>query len=341
VNSEIPDITDPPQRSSISNGGPGIARIIAAICITAVLGIAMVLFGTLVLEDYGWMLFVGLPVVLGAAPVLLIGPSRGISIWTSLVSAISSVSLVFVVLFGTGVEGMICLLMAAPIWVPLAVVGGVLGYALVGLLREVGFTAMRFFIVLAVLQPTLMGVECMTNPEPSIYPVTTSLIINAPPEIVWQEVVEFDDLPEPEHWLFKTGVAYPTHARIEGQGVGAVRYCEFTTGPFVEPIEVWDEPRLLQFSVTENPAPMKEWSLFSQAHPPHLDGFLVSEKGQFELIPMSNSRTRLVGTTWYQHGMSPDPYWRVMSDYIIRQIHARVLEHIKISAEVVNGSSSS
>jgi len=70
---------------------------------------------------------------------------------------------------------------------------------------------------------------------------------------------------------------------IDGSGPGAVRYCEFSTGPFVEPIQVWDEPRLLRFQVTENPAPMHEWSPYAKVLPKHLHGYLVSKQGQFLL----------------------------------------------------------
>ena len=60
--------------------------------------------------------------------------------------------------------------------------------------------------------------------------------------------------------VFRTGVAYPTEARIDGSGPGAIRKCQFSTGAFVEPITVWDEPHLLRFRVTHNPAPLGEWS---------------------------------------------------------------------------------
>ena len=112
-------------------------------------------------------------------------------------------------------------------------------------------------------------------------------------------------LTRPNDWLFRTGVAYPIRARIEGTGVGAVRHCEFSTGAFVEPIEVWDEPRLLRFAVTSNPAPMKEWNPLFEIHPPHLDGFLVSKRGQFLLTPLPGGKTLLKGSTLYQHGLWP------------------------------------
>ena len=46
--------------------------------------------------------------------------------------------------------------------------------------------------------------------------------IAAPPDIVWQHVVTFPDLPPPTEALFRAGVAAPLRARIEGYGVGAV-----------------------------------------------------------------------------------------------------------------------
>jgi hypothetical protein len=138
--------------------------------------------------------------------------------------------------------------------------------------------------------------------------------------------------------LFRLGIAYPQRARIEGHGVGAVRHCEFSTGAFVEPIEIWDEPRRLAFSVTSNPPPMEEWTPFPHVHPPHLDGFLVSRKGQFLLEALPDGRTRLVGTTWYQHHLWPVAYWEQWSNLIIHQIHRRVLRHIQDLSENPSGN---
>jgi hypothetical protein len=63
---------------------------------------------------------------------------------------------------------------------------------------------------------------------------------------------------EPEEWLFRTGIAYPTHAEMEGSGVGAVRKCHFNTGPFIESINIMEEPDVPGFSVLHQPPPMIE-----------------------------------------------------------------------------------
>ena len=68
-------------------------------------------------------------------------------------------------------------------------------------------------------------------------------------------------------------------------------------------------------------------------HPSHLHGYLVSKKGRFVLTELPNGHTLVEGTSWYQHGLEPGPYWRWWSDAIVHRIHQRVLSHIKHLSE--------
>jgi hypothetical protein len=179
-----------------------------------------------------------------------------------------------------------------------------------------------------------MGVEHAVQPVPPVYQVKSEIEVEAPPATVWKQVIAFTEIPEPREWIFRAGIAYPIRAEILGSGPGAERHCIFSTGAFVEPIQVWDEPNLLKFSVASNPPPMEEWTPYSKIDTPHLHGFLVSQGGQFLLTALPGNRTRLEGTTWYRHTLWPAAYWRLWSDYIIHRIHMRVLEHIKKAAEL-------
>jgi hypothetical protein len=147
------------------------------------------------------------------------------------------------------------------------------------------------------------------------------------------QVVAFPELDEPSEWYFRSGIAYPKRAWMESTGAGAMRYCEFSTGAFVEPIEIWDEPRLLRFRVTASPAPMTEMSPYAELVPEHLHGYFISKTGQFRLIRREGGHTLLEGTTCYQHGLWPGQYWRWWSDAIIHRIHLRVLNQIKSLSE--------
>lgn len=176
--------------------------------------------------------------------------------------------------------------------------------------------------------------EYSDNQIPPLTPIKTELLISAPKQTVWNELVAFSEIDPPTEFIFKTGIAYPTHAEIDGVGPGATRYCVFTTGEFVEPITIWDEPNLLAFDVESQPAPMVEWSFYTNMEIEHLDGYFKSSRGQFELIQQDNGETVIVGTTWYQHNIWPSLYWKLWSDYILHQIHFRVLNHIKTQAEL-------
>lgn len=139
--------------------------------------------------------------------------------------------------------------------------------------------------------------------------------------------------PEPPAWFFRAGIAYPVRAVIDGEDVGALRRCEFSTGAFVEPITAWDAPRRLSFDVVAQPDPMRELSPYRAIRPPHLDGAFRARRGELRLAALPDGRTRLEGSTWYTLELAPGGYWRLWADLLVHAIHARVLAHVKRLAE--------
>src|SRR5215210_660340 len=229
-------------------------------------------------------------------------------------------------------EGLVCLVMTLPLVIPLALLGGRIAFAYQGSSwwRR---RSPAVLLILVLSAPVLMGAEAAVAPKPPLLEVRTELVVDAPPEAVWPHVVSFPSLPEKREWFFRAGIAYPKRAEIRGQGPGALRLCVFSTGAFVEPIEVWDEPRLLRFAVTQSPPALQELSPWGDIRQPHTDGAFLGEKGQFELRPLPGGHTLLTGTTWYRHDLAPVFYWRLWSDAIIHRIHLRVLRHVARLAE--------
>lgn len=309
-----------------------IGSAVLSIAVTTVLGLGFVLMGTLVIGAYGWGLFVALPFCLGMFSVLLYSYHEPRDWDDSLFVAVLPVVLVGVALILVAMEGLICVLMAAPFALALAAFGGIIGCAIQELYWRPKRTPTMLSIVI-LLVPVSFGVERSAALRPPMYEVHTAIEVNAPPEKVWNQVVAFAEIPPPKELLFRAGIAYPIRAEISGHGVGAVRRCIFSTGPFVEPIEVWDEPRLLRFGVTANPAPLNELTPYAHIDAPHLHGYFVSEQGQFSLTALPGGRTRLEGTTWYHNAMWPAAYWHLWSGYIIHRIHFRVLEHIRVEVQ--------
>ncbi len=317
----------------IPRGAIGAAA--AAIGMTIAIGYLFTVLGTQVLESYGWGLYVALPFCLGLFSVLVYSYHEPRSYGSCMSVALMPIALLGGALILVAIEGLICILMVAPFALGLAALGGMLGYAI-----QAGYWMRKdapvMMAIVLLFTPAFQGAERWVKPTAETYEVRTGIEVNAPPEKVWNQVVAFAEIPPPTELLFRAGIAYPIRAEISGHGAGAVRHCIFSTGPFAEPIEVWDEPRLLKFGVTANPAPLNELSPYGNIQPPHLHGYFVSKQGQFLLTALPGGRTRLEGATWYQHTMWPAGYWHLWSDYIIHKIHLRVLEHIRTQVEVVN-----
>jgi len=288
-------------------------------------GISMMALSVYAFQTYAAVLFIITPLLVGAVAAFFCRVSGG-QVRRAFFCSFTAILVLYCALVLFALEGFVCILMAAP----LAIVMALLGAGIGTMIARFG-PAHRKDLLLLLTLPLACSMEShLTSPPLKL--VTTSVEIEAPIEVVWRNVVEFPPLAEPQELHFRAGIAYPTGARIEGSGVGAVRYCEFSTGAFIEPITTWDAPTHLAFDVREQPDPMRELSLYD-IHPPHLDWALMSERGEFRLEPIGQFRTRLTGNTWYRLDMAPYPYWSMWTDAIIHSIHKRVLRHVAAVSE--------
>jgi hypothetical protein len=305
---------------------PAVVKAVAGGVIAAFACLAL---GVSALRTYGVFLFLATPFVMGAVTGYLL--ARGASV-TSVQTArviLLELALVSAAILCVAFEGLICLMMAAPLAIPFMLAGVAVGRDLAG-----GRQDRPTGLLLSLLVLPAGAVFDSTNlPDRDAHEVRSVVEIDAPAERVWENVIAFPALPEPTEWWFRAGLAYPRYASIEGHGVGAVRYCVFSTGPFVEPITAWEPGRRLAFDVTSFPEPMRELSPYGRIHPPHLDGYLRSRRGEFRLIPLADGRTRLEGSSGYELDMAPAIFWEAITDSVIHSIHRRVLNHIKQESE--------
>ena len=322
-----------PERDSDSGESidEGYATAITGIIVSVALSITAAVLSISGLHLYGNALFLGVPFSLGFISSAIYNLPRTHKPWSSALVGAASVVAAGFLLFGFAYEGLVCLLMALPLALPLAVAGSLLAERLLACRRRPASPTMAAWIFVL---PLAIVAEYQVRLQPPVQHVTTTIEISAPPEVVWQNVISFPPLPPPHQWVFRTGIAFPTSGVIYGRGVGAVRHCKFSTGEFVEPIRVWDEPRLLAFDVADQPMSMRELSPWNIT-PPHLErNYMRAVHGEFRLVGLPNGRTRLEGTTWYQNYFWPQAYWRIWSDLIVHRIHWRVLQHVKRQAEM-------
>lgn len=291
---------------------------VAAGAAIAFLGIGV---SVLAFKEYGLMLFFATPFVMGASAGYVHNARRPRTLSSTVGVAMLSLLVSAGAILLLALEGALCIAMASPLAALSAAMGASFGRTIA---KSRASSAGLASVVVAM--PLLMGVG--HEPSLDVREVVTRIELDAPPERVWPNVVRFAELSEVPNWVFRLGIAYPVRAVIEGEGVGAVRHCEFSTGSFVEPITAWEPPSRLSFDVASQPAPMHEWSPYRHVHPPHLDGYLRTVRGEFRLKPLSNGGTLLEGSTWYMLDLHPAGYWALWSDALIHQIHQRVLRHI-------------
>ena len=322
-----------PRSRARSTHSPGkLASALLSIAVTTAGGLLFLLLGTQLIGSYGWSLFVALPFCMGLFSALMYSYHEPRTLGSCIEVSVLPIVVIGVVVFAIAVEGLICLMMAAPLGLIFTTLGGVLGYQIQARYWSPRNKPAILSMILLIIPSVFVG-ERAISPEPPGFVVRSAVTIDARPEKVWNQVVAFAEIAPPQELLFRAGVGYPIRAEISGTRVGATRHCIFSTGAFEEPITVWDEPRLLKFTVTKNPEPLNELSPWGHLHPPHMHGYFVSQGGQFLLTELPGHRTRLEGTTWYQHTMWPATYWGWWSNYVIHRIHMRVLNHIRERAE--------
>lgn len=312
---------------------PGSGRLAAAAACGAIASVLLVAISLRTSAAYGWVSFVAAPIVIGFGSTVTLNHQVLYRWRWSIAATTLGGLLAALVLLAVSIEGLICVAMASPLAFGLGLAGAGLGYV-----TSRGWShPARSWIVILIAAPLLLGAETRLDGGQPLRSVVSVVEIDAPPSVVWPRVIELAELPPPTEVTFRLGIAYPVRARLEGEGVGATRYCEFSTGPFVEPITAWEPGRRLAFDVAAQPESMRELTPWPELHPPHLRSGLNFRRGEFLLTELPGGRTRLQGTTWYELHLSPGPYWALWSDALIHVIHQRVLRHIETLSEAEAG----
>ena len=303
---------------------------VMAVALTAVVGALATYLGVQSLGTYGWGVFVALPFCFGFLSVLIYGYHERRPLNSCLIVSLLSVGIVALALFAFAIEGLICIVMALPIALPLAILGGAVGFLAQRhhLMRQ----APSIMLLMFAVPVGVMTSEKMKPSEAHLISVRSTIRIEAPAGHIWKNLIAFPDVVQPPETFFRLGVSFPIHASLHGERVGAIRECLFSTGTFVEKINLWEEGKSLGFTVVSGPESMQEFSPYD-IHPRHLHGYFVPESAEFRLIPNPDGSTQLEGVSRYRNSMWPAAYWRLWSDAVLHRVHMRVFEHVKVLSE--------
>lgn len=322
---------DPPDVKPDPEEGSDVAHIIQGV----IAGMAIIVFAVLVsavtFGAYGWGLFVLTPFLVGFTTAYVANRRVVLDVGKTLMLVTAAAALGTLVLVMLALEGLVCILFAAPLGWGVAVAGGALGREAALVVHRPGKPLMSVAIL-----PAVFAFEAAMPPA---VPITMQQTIDiaASPSDVWGALTSSDPIASSPGLVGQAGLAYPIRGRLIGQGVGAERVGEFSTGTARERITEWAPGRKLAFTVLSQPPAMEEMSPYRRVHAPHVSGYFETAQTSFEMQGLPGGGTRLTARATHVLRMDPVLYWEPVARWAIRHNVSRVLRDLKQKAETDDG----
>jgi hypothetical protein len=322
--STVSALPQPTANASASMSMATAQGVIAAMTLT----LAFVAIGALFFGVYGFGMFVASPFVIGAVTAYIANRKQDLGHGRTTLVVLVATVIGGIALLVAALEGAVCIIMAAPLGIAAAVLGGLLGRAIA--LRGGSSTGRTLSAV--ALVPLIFASEWLL-PTTTRFDTQQVIEIDAPPPVVWRSIVRMDLRDDPVAWPYRLGLAYPLAGEIIGEGVGAVRRGEFSTGLALERVTEWIPERKLAFVVEKDVPAMRELSPYAHVHAPHVIGYFLTTLTSFELVLLSGNRTRLIERTSHEMKLEPILYWMPMARWAVDHNNERVLHHVRREAE--------
>ena len=225
-----------------------------------------------------------------------------------------------------GAEGAICIIMALPVMLVFATIGGLIGASRAG-------RAPAALPMLALLPYIVMPLERGRSSPIRLVSTVTSIEIDAPPSVVWPLVVSVDTIRPAERRpaLFSAiGFPEPVAATLDRPGVGGVRTATFEHGiVFRETIVDWQPHRRLRFTIAPDSIPATTLDPHVTIGGPYFDVLT----GTYELQRLEHDRTRLVLTSEHRVSTPFNAYAGPWANRVMRSIQSNILNVLRARAE--------
>jgi hypothetical protein len=164
--------------------------------------------------------------------------------------------LALLIAFVIRIEGIICLIMAIPIFVFLSWMGAVFYHLLSKRMEMPGEN--RAMVALLLLPICAAPIESRFHPGVRASTTLSQIEIEAPSATVWRNIIRVPRIAKSEIPLSLSmvmGFPDPVEATLSHEGMGGVRRASFQGNVlFTETIDAWDEGRMLSFSIVPNTA---------------------------------------------------------------------------------------
>ncbi len=229
-------------------------------------------------------------------------------------------------------EGFICGIMAAPIFLVMGSIGGIIMKVILmlnGSKRAYIFTGFLFLPFIS------SGIESQFVVPPTQRLVPTQIIINAPVDVVWNNIIRIPKIQPKEHHLsfFQSmGFPKPIEATLSREGVGGVRHATFEGGLlFIETITEWQEKKKLVFSIKANTESIPPTTL--DQHVKIGGEYFDMLEGDYEIEPIGSNKVILHLSSTQRLSTRFNAYAGLWTEAVMRSIQNYILVIIKQRCE--------
>lgn len=296
-----PDATPEPPSPSPRRGVAQAAAVGLILCLTAfVIGYRWLVSHQL---EQTAALFIGLPSFL--AVLVVLSPRAETATQMILKGTTLALLLSGVVLQ----EGVVCILMAAPLFYAVGLV--------VGLLVDRSRKRRSMMLLLPMFAMSVEGV----TPEvsfPRAERVEVAAVIDAPAHEVEAALAARPAYTRPLPWFLRIGFPRPTHTEGEGLRPGATRRIHFAGGE--------GTPGDLVLRVTERGEGYVRFTV--EKNDSHIAHWLTWEFDEVRWQAIAPDRTRVVWSTSWQRDLDPAWYFRPLQRYAMRLAARTNLENV-------------
>jgi hypothetical protein len=259
----------------------------------------------------GWTLFLLVPVTTGFAIALVARGDSNVLIASTIVGLLFCTAILLL----TGFEGFVCVLMSAPLIVIGLTVGTVLGWLVrVYVIDRSRGSKMLTLLLMLIAPMFLMGANQTEKTLTRNLRTETfgdTLIVDASPDAVWNELKSMESIAATKTFLMKIGLPVPTSCKTEGEGVGGKRTCYFEHGFIEERITEWDYPRSMKFEIVAFDVPGRPWLSFKDA--------------SYDILSSGN-KTWIKRRTTIVSRLSPAWYWKPLEGIGVHTEHQYLFE---------------
>ena len=240
------------------------------------------------------------------------------------------------VLFGK--EGIICALMALPVFLFMALLGGLIGTRIFKRNRTD-----KVYVSLFVFLPFLIApIENQLGLTDTIFTEHTTIEINSTDKVVWENITRVKPISETENnnSLFQfMGFPRPLEAELDTVAIGGIRKAIFARGLFfTETVTQMQTNKILAFNIVADPKSIPPKAL--DEHVMVGGKYFDVLEGKYEIEKINERKIKLHLTSQFRLSTRFNFYSGLWSKLIMRDIQKNILEIIKQRSEQRKSSSS-